>query len=61
MKPTLADGPTEGDAARHTLRDPSMRVVTPEHVSIEYPLAGMGSRFAALLVDALILMPSRPS
>jgi uncharacterized RDD family membrane protein YckC len=38
-----------------------MRVVTPEHVSIEYPLAGMGSRFAALLVDALILMPSRPS
>ena len=56
MKPTLTGGPTAGDAARHTLRDPSMRVVTPEHVSIEYPLAGMGSRFAALLVDALILM-----
>ena len=56
MKPTLASGPTQDDSALRALRDPTMRVVTPEHVSIEYPLAGLGSRFAALLVDALILL-----
>lgn len=29
----------------------TLRVETPENVAIEFPLAGLGSRFAALLVD----------
>ncbi len=36
------------------LADLRMAVETPEHVAIEYPLAGLGSRFAALLVDGVI-------
>lgn len=35
------------------LADLRMAVETPEHVAIEYPLAGLGSRFAALLVDGM--------
>lgn len=31
-----------------------MEVMTPENVSIEYELAGLGSRFAAALIDSLI-------
>ena len=40
---------------RDLLQDRTMEVETPEHVSIEYPLAGLGSRFAALLADLLIV------
>ena len=42
----------QGDALLHQI----MGVETPENVRIEYPLAGMGSRFAALLVDAAIIL-----
>jgi uncharacterized membrane protein SpoIIM required for sporulation/uncharacterized RDD family membrane protein YckC len=38
------------------LQDRTMAVETPEHVSIEYPLAGLGSRFTALFADFLIMM-----
>ncbi|MBI1851569.1 MAG: stage II sporulation protein M [Planctomycetes bacterium] len=38
------------------LQDRTMAVETPEHVSIEYPLAGLGSRFAALLADLAVIM-----
>jgi uncharacterized RDD family membrane protein YckC len=34
-----------------------LNIDTPELVSIEMPLAGIGSRFIALLVDYLILIP----
>ncbi|HEX8696695.1 MAG TPA: stage II sporulation protein M [Longimicrobium sp.] len=39
-----------------TLRDREVEVETPEHVAIGYELADLGSRFAALLIDALILL-----
>src|SRR5574341_1910559 len=42
-------------ALRDPLQDRTMEVETPEHVSIEYPLAGLGSRFTALLADGLII------
>ena len=29
-------------------------IETPEHTSIEFPLAGIGSRFLAVLIDSLI-------
>ncbi len=32
----------------------TLRIATPEGVSLELPLAGLGSRFAALLVDTLL-------
>jgi uncharacterized RDD family membrane protein YckC len=32
----------------------TLRISTPEGVSLELPLAGLGSRFTALLVDALL-------
>jgi uncharacterized RDD family membrane protein YckC len=32
----------------------TLRIATPEGVSLEVPLAGVGSRFAALLVDLLL-------
>ncbi|HVR76449.1 MAG TPA: stage II sporulation protein M, partial [Planctomycetota bacterium] len=35
--------------------DRVIEVETPEHVSIEYPLAGLGSRFSALLADFLLI------
>jgi uncharacterized RDD family membrane protein YckC len=38
-----------GDGVHETLR-----IATPEGVSLELPLAGVGSRFAALLVDSLL-------
>jgi uncharacterized membrane protein SpoIIM required for sporulation/uncharacterized RDD family membrane protein YckC len=40
---------------RDLLQDRTREVETPEHVSIEYPLAGLGSRFAALLLDLLVV------
>jgi uncharacterized membrane protein SpoIIM required for sporulation/uncharacterized RDD family membrane protein YckC len=36
--------------------DRVLRIDTPEQVSLELPLAGPGSRFAALLVDGLVLI-----
>jgi len=33
-----------------------IRVDTPEQISLEFPLAGIGSRFMALAIDALIQM-----
>ncbi|HEV7734904.1 MAG TPA: stage II sporulation protein M [Candidatus Binatia bacterium] len=41
--------------AADVLADLRMEVETPEHVAIEYPLAGLGSRFAALMVDGVIV------
>jgi uncharacterized RDD family membrane protein YckC len=38
-----------GDGVHETLR-----IATPEGVSLELPLAGVGSRFVALLVDSLL-------
>jgi uncharacterized RDD family membrane protein YckC len=35
--------------------DSSFRVNTPENVSLEYPLAGIGSRFLAALVDYILI------
>src|SRR5687768_9224033 len=40
---------------RDPLEDRVIEVETPEHVSIEYPLAGLGSRFSALLADFLLI------
>lgn len=43
-------------AAPHDpLQDRTLAVETPEHVSIDYPLAGLGSRFAALLLDLVLV------
>lgn len=39
-----------------TLADRRVRVETPEHVAVGYELADLGSRFAALLIDGLILL-----
>ncbi len=38
------------------LADALLRVETPEQVSIHLPLAGLGSRFAALLIDGLLIL-----
>jgi len=40
--------------AMEPIRD-QLNIDTPELVSIEFPLAGIGSRFIAILVDSLIL------
>ncbi|MBB4636263.1 stage II sporulation protein M [Longimicrobium terrae] len=45
-------------APAHVLADRQVDVETPEHVAIGYELADLGSRFTALLLDALILMGS---
>lgn len=39
-----------------TLEDRHVRVETPEHVAVGYELAGLGSRFAALLLDLVIVV-----
>jgi uncharacterized membrane protein SpoIIM required for sporulation/uncharacterized RDD family membrane protein YckC len=44
----------EAEATVDLVRDRVLGVETPESVRIEYPLAGLGSRFAALLVDAVL-------
>lgn len=41
--------------AAHLLTDRQVDVETPEHVSIGYELADLGSRFTAMLLDYLIL------
>ena len=37
------------------IENQTMRVETPENVEIEYPIAGPGSRFMALLVDFVLI------
>jgi uncharacterized membrane protein SpoIIM required for sporulation/uncharacterized RDD family membrane protein YckC len=39
-----------------TLADRQVQVETPEHVALDYELAGLGSRFAALLLDTLLIL-----
>lgn len=36
--------------------DRLVQVETPEHVAVSYPLADLGSRFAALMLDGLLLL-----
>jgi len=43
------------EIVRAPLAGDMLRVETPEAVAIEYPLAGLGSRFTALLIDVLWL------
>jgi uncharacterized RDD family membrane protein YckC len=43
-----------GDLSSYQLSPDQLNIDTPELVSIEMPLAGIGSRFIALLVDYLI-------
>ncbi|QDU68593.1 stage II sporulation protein M [Engelhardtia mirabilis] len=38
------------------LRDRVLRIDTPERVSVEFPLAGLGSRFGALLIDGTLIL-----
>src|SRR4051812_20622898 len=42
-------------AAAYALNDRQVDVETPEHVSVGYELADLGSRFTAMLIDALVL------
>jgi uncharacterized membrane protein SpoIIM required for sporulation/uncharacterized RDD family membrane protein YckC len=42
--------------AAHLLYDRQVDVETPEHVSIGYELADLGSRFTAMLLDYLLIM-----
>lgn len=43
-------------ASAHLLADRQVDVETPEHVAIGYELADLGSRFTALLLDALLIL-----
>src|ERR1700728_4654972 len=43
-----------GDLSSYQLSPDQLNIDTPELVSIEMPIAGIGSRFIALLVDYLI-------
>jgi uncharacterized RDD family membrane protein YckC len=45
------------DAKSHQIGLDQINIDTPELVSIEMPLAGIGSRFVAILIDYLILIP----
>lgn len=45
-------------APRDVLLDRQVEIETPEHVALGYELAGLGSRFAALFVDSVILFAS---
>jgi len=42
-------------ALADVLADERMAVETPEHVAIEYPLGGPGSRYCALLIDLFLV------
>lgn len=42
------------DPAAHAADSEKLIIETPEQTSIEFPLAGIGSRFLALLIDSLI-------
>src|SRR3954454_20440073 len=42
--------------AAYALSDRQVDVETPEHVSVGYELADLGSRFTAMLVDGLAIM-----
>lgn len=46
--------PVQAPAGDDLVVDRRMTVETPEHVVVEYPLAGPGSRYAALLLDLLV-------
>jgi uncharacterized membrane protein SpoIIM required for sporulation/uncharacterized RDD family membrane protein YckC len=46
---------TSDPAHADLTRDRVLRIETPEHVSVEFPLAGPGSRFGALLLDAFLM------
>ena len=48
--PSSSSGPTAYDPAAGE----KLIIETPEQTSIEFPLAGIGSRFLAILVDSLI-------
>ena len=41
---------------RDLLADRVLRIDTPEHVRVSFPLAGPGSRFGALLLDGLLIL-----
>ncbi|HEX8244698.1 MAG TPA: RDD family protein, partial [Longimicrobium sp.] len=43
-------------AAAYALNDRQVDVETPEHVSVGYELADMGSRFTAMLIDGLVIV-----
>jgi len=47
---------TPPPARTDVFADVAMAVETPEHVAIEYPLAGLGSRYCALLIDGVIVV-----
>ncbi|MEO0649927.1 MAG: stage II sporulation protein M [Planctomycetota bacterium] len=47
---------SEPTAASDPYGDRMLRIETPEHVSVSFPLAGPGSRFGALALDTLILI-----
>lgn len=62
---SAADGRTDASAGSPSTGQPRLeergfdtrlRVQTPEHVELALPLAGLGSRFAALFLDGLILL-----
>ncbi len=53
---TAAAGTTAAGSSGDALQDRTMRVDTPENVALDYPLAGLGSRYAALFADALIMV-----
>jgi uncharacterized RDD family membrane protein YckC len=42
-------------APTDVLADVRLAVETPEHVAIEYPLAGLGSRYCAVLIDLMVV------
>ncbi len=42
--------------AAQRLEGGTLTIQTPENVALDLPLAGLGSRFAALLIDALLLL-----
>jgi uncharacterized RDD family membrane protein YckC len=49
----MSSNPTDPSAFESAAGE-KLIIETPEHTSIEFPLAGIGSRFLALLIDTLI-------
>jgi hypothetical protein len=35
--------------------DERISIVTPDHIELDFELAGLGSRFLALIIDALLM------
>jgi uncharacterized RDD family membrane protein YckC len=46
--------PNQTDGITDSPNDDRIRIDTPEQISLEFPLAGIGSRFMALAVDTLL-------